>query len=44
MRRQEVLRGWRARWDVPDVKQLTRQLSSELVAGDLTSGGVKWSV
>ncbi|EWT04506.1 hypothetical protein N864_11370 [Intrasporangium chromatireducens Q5-1] len=32
-----MLRGWRARWDVPDVKQLTRQLSSELVAGDLTS-------
>lgn len=37
MRRQEVLREWRARWDLPDVKPLTRQLAAELVAGELTS-------
>lgn len=37
MPRLEVLRRWRARWDVPDVKPVARQLSSELVAGDLTS-------
>jgi len=35
MSRLEVLREWRARWTLPDVKPVARQLASELLAGDI---------
>ena len=35
MRRVDVLRGWRDRWNVVEVKQVARQLTAELLAGDV---------
>lgn len=37
MRRLEVLRGWRERWNLPDAKPLARRLAAELLAGDVRS-------
>jgi uncharacterized protein YjbI with pentapeptide repeats len=37
MRRFEVLRGWRERWNTPEMRPLARQLASELLAGDVRS-------
>lgn len=37
MRRLEAIRGWRSRWELPELKPVARQLASEMLAGNLTT-------